>query len=161
MSASAFLVDADHIDALLTAGLAYARDLGALTWYYPTPDGPAPDDLSDLARQLTPSTAGRVGAMLLAENMRSVNHTRGSEGWEPPYLYRELPGDPDPVVVLKAISCLQAQSCEHPGWPDSEAYAFCDALHRMAVCRLPGWRQLTDTAWPIKNRRIFEQPEPA
>ncbi|MFI5593455.1 hypothetical protein ACIA5G_50985 [Amycolatopsis sp. NPDC051758] len=156
-----FLVEADHIDALLTAGLAYGRELGTLTWYHPIPDGAALDDLSALAWRLTSDTAGRVGAMLLAENARSVNHAHQRDDWEPPYLFRELAGDPDPVVVLKAISCLENQSCEHPGWPDSEASAFCDALHRMAVCMLPGWRQLTDATWPIRDRRIFEQPNRA
>ena len=158
---SAFLVDVEHIDALLTAGLVYGRDRSPLTWYYPMPEGDQPEDLAALAHQLTPASAGRVGAMLLAENVRSVNHAHGRDQWEPPYLFQELPGQPDPVVVLKAISCLQNQSCEHPGWPDSEAYAFLDALHRMTVTQLPGWRELSNSAWPIQDRLIFEHPRPA
>jgi hypothetical protein len=154
----AFLVPTDHIDALLTAGLVYGREHGPLTWYYPMPEGDQPDDLTALTQQLTPATAGRVGAMLLAENVRSVNYADHRDEWEPPYLFRELPGHPDPVMVLKAISCLENQSCEHPCWPDSEAYTFLDALHRMTIAQLPGWRQMTNTVWPIRDRAIFTEP---
>jgi hypothetical protein len=153
-----FLVSTDHIDALLTAGLAYGRDLGPLTWYYPIPDGAQPECFDALAHRLTPGTAGLVGAMLLAENARSMNFQLGRDDLEPPYLFRALPGRPDPIVVLKAITCLQSQSCAHPGWPDSEAFVFCDALHRMTVAMLPGWSALTNITWPIRDRQIFTAP---
>ncbi len=52
--------------------------------------------------------------MLLAENARSFNHCHDELDWEPVYLFHPLPGAPDPLVVLKAIACLQYQSCEHP-----------------------------------------------
>lgn len=150
---SAFIVDVDHIDALITAGLAFGRDLDPVTWYHPA----ITDDLTDLAdrtHRLTPETAGRVGAMLLAENARSVNHRYDTDEWEEPYVYHAVPGEPDPVVVLKAIRCLEYQSCEHPEWPESEAFAFCDALRHKAIAHLPGWHSLS-IAWPIQDRQIF------
>jgi len=43
------------------------------------------------------------------------------------------------VQVLKAINCLDYQSCEHPGWRTSEARAFLDALQSAAIDALPGY----------------------
>ncbi|MGH3900427.1 MAG: hypothetical protein ACRDTA_19720 [Pseudonocardiaceae bacterium] len=57
-------------------------------------------------------TAGRVGAMSLAENTRSVNYLHEEGCWEPVYLFHPLPGTPDPLAVLKAIAGLEYQSCE-------------------------------------------------
>lgn len=156
-----FTVDVDHIDALLTAGLAFTTPERPLTWYHPAPQESDAADLSAFAHVLTLDTAGRVGAMLLAENTRSTNHVHHTNDWEVPYLFQALPGKPDPVVVLKAITCLEHQSCAHPGWTDSEALVFCDALRHLAIAQLPGWASLDDTAWPIRGRDIFDkQPRP-
>lgn len=108
---------------------------------------------------LTPATAGRVGAMLLAENARSVNHCYDEDDWEPVYLFHPLPGTPDPLVVLKAITCLEYQSCEHDGWLDSEARVFCQALRRVVITELPGYSAAE--GWPIETRTIFQRPRSA
>ncbi len=85
---SAFVVSDDHIDALLTAGL-HSR---GLRWFWPEID--AASDRGNWTsaalqaqseqrrRELTIDTAGRVGAVLLAENQRSVNHRYDEEELE-------------------------------------------------------------------------------
>lgn len=162
---SAFVVGTDHIDAMLTAGLTLARPYGPMRWYLPEPPGPACYQegepwgpaagawAREYRRELTKETANEVGAMLLLENLHSVNH-RYTEAEAPPaYRFRPLPGHPDPVVVLKAIDCYEYQSCEHPGWKTSEAYAFCDALRRTCIASLAGY----DTApgWEVRSRDVF------
>jgi len=160
---SAFVVDTVHIDALLTAGLRLPHDWQRpLAWFWPVLDAATDrgswtsDELLDQARprrrRLTDSTAGRVGAMLLAENRRSVDHRYDEQEWEQPYLFTAIPGIPDPVVVLKAIDCYRYQSCEHPGWASSEAQQFCLALQALAVTHLPGYDQ---APWPITDPTVF------
>ncbi|MGH3857934.1 MAG: hypothetical protein ACRDR6_31490, partial [Pseudonocardiaceae bacterium] len=111
---------------------------------------PAEPDTAQRERALTAATAGRVGAVLLAENAR-----RDELDWEPVYLFHPLPGAPDPLVVLKAIACRQYQSCEHPGWLDSEARVFCQALRAVTIPALPGYHQAP--GWPIETRAILQQ----
>lgn len=154
---SACTVTTEHIDALLTAGLAFCTVTDPLRWYYPPPTTAEPDTTSR-DRTLTSATAGRVGAMLLAENSRSVNHYYDEADWEPVYLFHPLPGTPDPLVVLKAIACLEYQSCEHPGWLDSEARVFCQALRRVAIAALPGYSAAQ--GWLIETRAIFQHSHP-
>lgn len=151
---SAFTVPVEHIDALLSAGLAFCSVKDPLRWYYPAPTTAEPDT-AQREHTLTAATAGRVGAMLLAENARSFNHCHDELDWEPAYLFHPLPGAPDPLVVLKAIACLQYQSCEHPGWLDSEARVFCQALRAVTIAALPGYHQAP--GWPIETRAIFPQ----
>lgn len=91
--------------------------------------------------------------MLLAENTRSVNHRNDEDDWEPVYLFHPLPGTPDPLVVLKAIACLEYQSCEHDGWLDSEARVFCQALRQVTITKLPGYHDVD--GWPIETRAVF------
>jgi len=161
---SAFVVAGVHIDAMLTAALRLAPPHGVrpLRWFWPAIDAVSDsgswtsDELLRQAperrRELSDVNAGRVGAMLLAENRRSVDHRYDEQEWEEPYLFTELPGRPDPVVVLKAIACYRYQSCEHPGWPSSEAAAFCDALQARAIDCLPGY---ATAPWEIDDPRVF------
>lgn len=149
---SAFTVTTVHVDALLTAGLAFCTKKNPLTWRHPPPTAAEPSTVG-LERTLTPATAGQVGAMLLAENTRSVNHRNDEDDWEPVYLFHPLPGTPDPLVVLKAIACLEYQSCEHDGWLDSEARVFCQALRQVTITKLPGYHDVD--GWPIETRAAF------
>jgi hypothetical protein len=91
--------------------------------------------------------------MLLAANQNSVSfHNRERGGTEPAYRFRLLAGVPDPVVILKAIACLEYQSCEHPDWATSQARRFCLELRDHCVERLPGYQQ---APWALSDRRIF------
>lgn len=93
--------------------------------------------------------ADDVGRMLLAENIASVAHRYADDTFDElpgpvrktrveDYRYR-YPGRFDPVTLLKAIDCYAYQSCEHPRWAYSKANAFCCALRRRLIARLPGY----------------------
>lgn len=164
---SAFIVDKVHIDALVTAGLILPRPYGPMHWIWPElteedqrdayqrgePWGPRAIQLiKERTHELTHETTGRVGAMLLAENASSTNHRYDEEKWEQPYTFTELRGHPDPVIVLSALRCYEYQSCEHPGWPKSEAYAFCRNLQAVAIRNLPG---MDSAPWEITDPNVF------
>lgn len=173
---SAFMVSTDHIDALLTAGMSGVRRYGPLRWMVPAPVnehayqagepwGPeASQEYEQRRRELTEETAGQVGAMLLAENRRSVDHRYAEEEIEEPYLYHRYPRNVSraelraqheagtlprplaPVDILKMIECYEYQSCEHPEWETSEAHAFCQALRMDQISKLEGYE---DAPWDI------------
>jgi hypothetical protein len=164
---SAFVVDTTHIDALLTAGLWSRGGAGPLAWFErefsPTeragihepglPWGPDAQEIcAGVRRELTVATAGRIGAMLLAENMRSVNHRYDENEWEQPYEFHRLPGGPAPVTALHALRCYEYQSCEHVEWSTSEARQFCDALRLHLIKLLPGY---DDAPWEITDPATF------
>ncbi len=144
---SAFVVSTVHIDAMLTAGLRLEQPYGRdpLVWFWPAIDAASDrgswtsEELQHQARQrrreLTHASAGRVGAMLLAENRRSVDHRYDEQEWEEPYLFHAL-----------------YQSCEHPDWPDSEAAAFCQALQSRSITCLPGYAA---APWEIDDAQVF------
>lgn len=164
---SAFIVSKTHIDALVTAGIVMARGAcGPMRWYWPAltdddrkdayergePWGRrAVELMTERQHELRQETAGRVGAMLWAENRRSVNHRYDEDEWEQPYEFSHLPGTPDPVIVLDAIACYEYQSCEHPEWPASEAFEFCRVLRELAIGALPR----RERRWEIDDPRVF------
>jgi len=165
---SAYVVDKTHVDVLVTAGLSGPRSYGPLSWMWPalTPEderdayqagepwGPRAIELAqERRRELTDDTAGRVGAMLWAENRRSVNHRYAEDEWEEPYTFRRLPGQVDPVLVLKAINCYEYQSCEHPEWMRSEAHEFCQVLRDKMVRQLPGYDDAP--GWDVSDPQVF------
>jgi len=82
--------------------------------------------------------------MLLRENHRSVQH-RYDEGPKAvladPYAFKRYRGKLDPIQVLKAVSCLEYQSCEGPEWGRSEAFAFLRTLEGWAIHALPGYEE--------------------
>ena len=99
---SASMLAKAHIDALLTAGLRSASGWrGPLTWFWPALDADSDrgswtsaelqEQATQRRRLLTTQTAGRVGALLLAENRRSLDHRYDQTEWEEPYLLHALP----------------------------------------------------------------------
>lgn len=141
---SAFVVSKEHIDALVTAGLEFGRPYGPMRWYWGNPAR---------SNELRAETAGQVGAMLWAENQRSVNFRYTEDEIEEPYQFERMPGTPiPPVIVLKALQCFEYQACESDDWRETEAYAFCQALRKRAISRLGGY----DAApWEISGRDVF------
>ena len=147
---SAFVVGKEHINKICTAALL-AR-YGKMTYYYNEERHPVDDETID-----------SIGQMLLDENVKSVM-----------YRYKDsqltdLPGKTDAeyiipfkyivelsslsgIQIIKLIQCLEYQSCEHPEWKTSEAYAFLEALIRRQFDRIPGY---DDAKWewtePIEN----------
>lgn len=168
---SAYEVGKVHIDAMITAGMVWGmphRHDGPIRWMVRVEDHPdysrafqpgepwgplASKVYEDSRRELTRETAGTVGALLMAENRRSVDFRYDESELEQPYVYKELQGTPDPVLILKAISCFEYQSCETPDWPKSEAFAFCRALEQRAISNLPGYRDAP--AWEITTPDVF------
>lgn len=104
-------------------------------------------------RQLDETSCNEVGRMLWMANIRSVAYR-----YNEPIDAGDLPGPVDlnlaetfhtgavifgqqysPVEILLAIEGYEYQSCEHPSWSTSEAQAFCDALRKHVISRLPGY----------------------
>lgn len=140
---SAFIVDSDHIDLMVSAAL----DLpGVYTLRWQFPDDPT------ITREMNEGLSGWVGSMLLAENARSVNHRYSEDELEPVYEFSRVPRSQyDAVTVLKAVSCYEYQSCEHEGWQGSDAQRFCDALRHAAIAKLPGY---SDAPWEWSRERV-------
>lgn len=99
--------------------------------------------------QCSPSAAGQV---LVSECIASVSHRYPDEDsdagelpgpndayYMAPYVYSDPSYTLTPGEVFQAVDCLDYQSCEHPGWETSEAYAFLRSL-RQAYCeRVEGY----------------------
>ena len=81
--------------------------------------------------------------MLHRENALSVNYRYASHPAEMPHLFKwpDINQAPlmTPVQAIKAAQCLRYQSCEHPGWDDSEASRFCERVISAAISMLPGY----------------------
>lgn len=144
---SAFMVDHAHIDAMLTAGLD-ARD--GVRWLTDATEDQVPGErIPSGYRTLDFLNADHVGAMLLAENRRSVNYRYEEDELEEPYTFRPLRhSDITPVDILSAISCYEYQACECDDWQASEAARFCQALRLAMICKLPGY---SDAPWEISR----------
>lgn len=111
-------------------------------------------------RQCDFDEADRVVSMLKTENRRSLEarYPRdAAETWpeilEPIAFPRTLAfaTDPTPVEVLKTIACYEYQACEHEGWRDSEAFAFCVGLRHAMIAELPGYENATGWDWSTEE----------
>jgi hypothetical protein len=149
---SAYVVSDTHIDAMLTV-IAHGpvnseRDAqqwrDAMRWANVLPDAnsePKPEQLT------------RIGAMLLRENIASVEarypQDKGKLGDAAAYLYH-VADRPNVVEAFKLIDCYEYQACEHDGWKTSAAAALCNKLRGNLISSLPGW----DAApWGWNKRR--------
>ena len=124
---SAYLVDEGHIDAVLS----YAVTKG---FYF---EGEA----------VTEHNATDFGIELLKENLDSVSYRYN----ESPGFVKDAGDDPEnylfqmdrraftPLEILKALTCIDYQSCEHPGWYSSRARALITSLAFDTTTSLPGW----------------------
>lgn len=155
---SAYVHTVEHVRALVNGGLIYADRSRPVAWGTRplTPDelerayrsgapwGPeAAAIAASVHRELTPATAGMIGAMLLAENQRSVNFRYGEDEIEPVYVHGPDARLYSIVEVLVALDGYEYQAGEHPEWATSEAAYFCDALRRSLVRALPGYDAAT------------------
>ena len=142
---SAYMVERHHIHYLIEAATSrcITGNGGALRWFWNADRAAGTIDLGEI-RDRDDQEAARVGQMLWDANRESVSHryaARASEYWPPEdYVYGAHAGRPlisvNPLQVVQACRCYAYQSCEHDGWPDSEAQAFVDALEHHAVSRL-------------------------
>lgn len=163
---SAFMVSKDHIDAIVhvalygPSGAEVGSRWGAPRWARHDPHTLAgPQEW----RQCVPPhghaagsyvaiTPDALGELLWIENERSIEDRYPSDHAEMlsidyclGYQYAYPRGAPALscaaacAAAFKAITCLDYQSCEHNGWPDSEAHRFLTEL-RCCVCAVvPGY----------------------
>lgn len=149
---SAFIVSRQHIRYLVEAAVTLhpprARERYPLVWY-----------VNGTRHELYPGDSGAAsaaGQMLWDENIASVAYRYPHEPVsdlpgpsEETYTFTHTGFDgraPQPVPTLKACDGYEYQSCEHPGWPDSGACAFLQALRHRAWTSLPGYEE---AAWEI------------
>ncbi|MCX6021872.1 MAG: hypothetical protein NTZ05_09110 [Chloroflexi bacterium] len=159
---SAFVVNPAHITALLAVAMhgpadqATPRNPGAsafsgvFTWY--AFNSYVAGNWEQLRLDL--NNADAIGQMLWDENRKSVTRryqprpalAEALAAAEEPYHYRRPTKEPTIAGALKAIRCLEYQSCEHPEWEQSAAHAFCENLRLRLIEALPGY---DDAAWEI------------
>lgn len=155
---SAFIVDREHIDALVTlaikgpSGGAVSPDTAwhGVRWYRDVTNM----SLADIVRA-DYSNADTLGQMLWTENVRSI-HARYPDTLEGGTYPGPVDFSPEQVMSyvwpmrgqrltavggLKALDGYEYQTCEHAEWPESEAYRFCDSLRRALIGHLPGYRE--------------------
>jgi hypothetical protein len=141
---SAWIVWPGHVSYLVHGALELAPD-GFITF--------------GNRKLLTPHTNDAVGQLLMDENVRSVQHRYDRDAFE------ELPGPVnktgmrgyrhiesgvafDPIVLLKQLACYEYQTCDCPDWPQTDAYAFCQVVRRLAEAALPdALRRLERNRW--------------
>lgn len=141
---SAFICSDDHIKALAIFAATRQHSSWRVDPRYI--DGlPCPEacSIENLCRD---ELATLYAQVLLAENVRSVNHR-----------YRESEhhsikvSDSDcmklqqkAVQILKMLDCLEYQSCETSNYYETVAHKLLSALRRAAIRALPGYN---DAAW--------------
>jgi mannitol-1-phosphate/altronate dehydrogenase len=107
---SAYIVDHDHIDALLTFALCKSYGRGVVY------------TANETLIEIVSTNATEIGRILLTENERSVRHRYpddapgdlpGSIGEDAAsYLFHRYERTPSPLVILKACECFDYQACE-------------------------------------------------
>lgn len=137
---SAYMVERHHIAYLIAAGLRFGdrhfrwRHEGAIRKI----------DSTDIDR------LNEVGQMLWDENRKSIEcrypDTRdnfcelapGATGENFVYIHNpeQFWHNIKPAQVINSVKCYEYQSCEHGGWHESEARAFCASLKDYAVSEL-------------------------
>lgn len=130
---SAFIVSPHHISAIVSY-MAAPLDSYRTTYYY---NGKSTD---------VSGNEDTIGQILTDANFASVN-SRYDTGEVPP-VYKWSPFVPvrTPVEILKAVACLDYQSCEYEGWEKSEAYAILETCKSKAIYNLPGYEE---ASWKI------------
>ncbi|BCJ71402.1 hypothetical protein CS0771_09460 [Catellatospora sp. IY07-71] len=149
---SANFLPKTHIDALVTAALWWGDPDRGFRYHHGGP------------RHVTRENATRVGRMLWQANWD------WTMGWVDPadyddedgdlrselegYVFEELPGEPNPLLVLRALACYVYQTAtdEPDVWRTGEAATFVDYLQAQAVRRLPG---IETMPWYVEQRDAF------
>lgn len=107
-------------------------------------------------------SANDLGAILLAENVRSVRARYPNDAPDElpgpcdqrrvfAYRFRPITANLNPAWVIKAADCLNYQSCETDDWQETLGYAIMQAIREDAI------RTLTDDApWGISAEDLGE-----
>jgi hypothetical protein len=117
----------------------------------------------DMRREPGDRSADEIGQMLVDANARSVmgrypdtilsGELPGPNEpyWQEAYAWRRQPARMTAVEGLKAIACLDYQSCEYREWGGSEARRFLDALEQCLIGCLDGYGS---APWSWDSREI-------
>lgn len=147
---SSWMVERAHIDAMVTAMVAYELIL--------------------------PAQADATGKELWQECLESqkANYPHHPEEHAElqievdSYSFEPIPGTIDPTVIERACACYEYQSCEHGGWDSSRACAWTEGLRAVALSKMEHFNlrygpmdpkpQIDDHAylWGINTRDVFE-----
>jgi chitodextrinase len=78
---------------------------------------------------------------LMKENYNSVNYRYVLNDTPTTFNFIDLDNAKEltPVETIKAVDCLNYQSCEHPTWEKSKAYKFLKEVKYSAINNLPGY----------------------
>lgn len=175
---SAWVVNKEHIDVLVSLALSGARDerdvrpdhgWRRLSWFEVDPFGPEFESNEPL-RTIDRDNLDEVGRMLWQENVASVAYRYPDDNqssrpgpvsddidaeaenyeWTDPR-YRSTIGE-----AFQTIGCYEYQSCEHPEWRTSEAKRFCDSLrdHLAAALYEGPW------GWDAESLRLARSRPP-
>ncbi len=157
---SAYVVNKRHIDALVTGALECGqRDRSRFSWYH---EGQR-HEVEDITE-----SAASLGALLWRENVKSVQarypesasddlpRPSGFDADEAAfYRFEPLAESLTMVELLKAVHGYEYQTCEHAGWPTSEAHAFIEALKDSAINYLDGYSEAS--TWEVSYDRPVKQ----
>lgn len=131
---SAFVVDQDHIDELVSAAI----DL-EIRAHLATDRG---------YRQVNHEDANDLGRMLWAENVRSVIYryrlsgtAEAAEYQSAVEAYRFIWRPVPPGRAAKRLACFEYQACECDDWEESLAYDFGSQIARALIAKLPGYAE--------------------
>ncbi|MFC6094376.1 hypothetical protein [Saccharothrix lopnurensis] len=87
-----------------------------------------------------------LGQKLWDENHASVNHLYDEDTSTPRYRLHTTEADLDPILTLRAADCYTYQSCEHPGWKNSEAHALTRRLREAILDSRPEFAEVVRTS---------------
>ncbi|GAA4757367.1 hypothetical protein GCM10023328_46610 [Modestobacter marinus] len=133
---SSQLVDADHLDLLVSAAIAY----GQLTSATRAAFSPVH------AAAVTAASPDEAGQLLLEENLAAARWRAGRGRGRLPagrlLTYRHRPvEDWEPVEVLKAVHAYSHATADSPGWAGSAAHRFTVDVAHAAAQHLPGYAE--------------------
>lgn len=135
---SAFILEDDTIDLLVTAGMMGDGEHYTLRLYH----------AGEFMQYSKYEDADKVGMILKTANYESVNYRYRESTEVGTYNYRPTTEIGGMFIswgqVLKSLNCYEYQSCEHPEWETSLAKGICSAI-RNKVCRAIA--DATETEW--------------
>lgn len=111
-------------------------------------------------KRVKPGPVEDIAQLLWDENIRSVEYRYGTEDSLPGpvdenYKVGRVSSGPlmgmDYAQAFKSIHCLEYQSCEHPGWEGSQAYALLQAMSGALARVLPGYEEAAWGAPKVKE----------
>lgn len=107
----------------------------------------------DSRQSLNPiyATFDEFGQDLFEANVRSVNHRYNEADEAPAYSWRPVAGV-TPVQVLKALQCLEYQSCEVDGWSSSPMAGEFERIRSYAISALPGY---DEAPWDFRDEDVM------